>query len=45
MFDELNSLTGLGEIAGAAQTPEITNDDKRVAGKIDLITGLLLLTF
>jgi hypothetical protein len=33
----------LGEI-GAAQAAEITNDDKMVAGKIDLITGLLLRT-
>jgi hypothetical protein len=44
MVEELNSLSALGEL-GAAQTPEITNEDKRVAGKIDLITGLLLLMF
>ena len=31
----------MGEI-GAAQAAEINNDDTMVAGKIDLITGLLL---
>ena len=30
---------------GAAQAAEITNEDRIVAGKIDLNTGLLLRTF
>jgi hypothetical protein len=34
-----------GGDTGNAQAAEITNDDTMVAGKIDLIIGLLLRTF